>query len=97
MPLNKGTIDARGIFFFQAEDGIRDDLVTGVQTCALPIYPAKAHSSHFGTAGRLSTKLPVHDSRSIRTPIPTITRNAQNTGATGGVSSNSSRDRKSVG
>src|SRR5258708_25673624 len=30
-------------FFFQAEDGIRDDLVTGVQTCALPIsdiFPA---------------------------------------------------------
>src|SRR2546425_3244294 len=26
-----------GIFFFQAEDGIRDKLVTGVQTCALPI------------------------------------------------------------
>ena len=25
-------------FFFQAEDGIRDRLVTGVQTCALPIY-----------------------------------------------------------
>src|SRR6266536_2786662 len=25
-------------FFFQAEDGIRDPLVTGVQTCALPIY-----------------------------------------------------------
>src|SRR5205823_9000185 len=25
------------IFFFQAEDGIRDKLVTGVQTCALPI------------------------------------------------------------
>ena len=24
-------------FFFQAEDGIRDRLVTGVQTCALPI------------------------------------------------------------
>src|SRR2546425_13377922 len=28
------------IFFFQAEDGIRDKLVTGVQTCALPISPA---------------------------------------------------------
>src|SRR5256886_8518907 len=26
------------IFFFQAEDGIRDLTVTGVQTCALPIY-----------------------------------------------------------
>src|SRR5947208_8849797 len=25
-------------FFFQAEDGIRDDLVSGVQTCALPIF-----------------------------------------------------------
>src|SRR5437667_7149017 len=25
-------------FFFQAEDGIRDRDVTGVQTCALPIY-----------------------------------------------------------
>src|SRR5204862_5319232 len=26
-------------FFFQAEDGIRDLYVTGVQTCALPIWP----------------------------------------------------------
>ena len=26
------------VFFFQAEDGIRDRLVTGVQTCALPIF-----------------------------------------------------------
>src|SRR6266496_3950852 len=29
-------------FFFQAEDGIRDLYVTGVQTCALPIWPAPA-------------------------------------------------------
>src|SRR5260221_8241940 len=28
----------RCFFFFQAEDGIRDHCVTGVQTCALPIY-----------------------------------------------------------
>src|SRR5438309_10852054 len=27
------------VFFFQAEDGIRDGTVTGVQTCALPISP----------------------------------------------------------
>src|SRR2546429_9875779 len=26
------------LFFFQAEDGIRDVAVTGVQTCALPIF-----------------------------------------------------------
>src|SRR5256886_13159777 len=30
----------RCVFFFQAEDGIRDLTVTGVQTCALPISPA---------------------------------------------------------
>src|SRR5207249_7860691 len=33
------------IFFFQAEDGIRDRNVTGVQTCALPIY-IKAGDDH---------------------------------------------------
>src|SRR5207245_5460212 len=31
------------LFFFQAEDGIRDATVTGVQTCALPIFRL-AHS-----------------------------------------------------
>src|SRR5437868_8857265 len=48
-------------FFFQAEDGIRDRNVTGVQTCALPIYlipyylaaralwfPSNARSEAFG-------------------------------------------------
>src|SRR5438876_5077610 len=30
------------VFFFQAEDGIRDGRVTGVQTCALPIYLNRA-------------------------------------------------------
>src|SRR2546429_2062941 len=30
-------------FFFQAEDGIRDVAVTGVQTCALPISCSSAH------------------------------------------------------
>src|SRR5438876_1507534 len=30
-------------FFFQAEDGIRDGRVTGVQTCALPIYRRRSN------------------------------------------------------
>src|SRR5437879_8349646 len=35
-------------FFFQAEDGIRDTSVTGVQTCALPIfYPVQIRETHF--------------------------------------------------
>src|SRR6266404_3449153 len=42
-------------FFFQAEDGIRDKLVTGVQTCALPILGAvprvRASSTLRGGAG----------------------------------------------
>src|SRR5258708_38602530 len=33
-------------FFFQGEDGIRDDLVTGVQTCALPILIARKRGSN---------------------------------------------------
>src|SRR5207247_9482251 len=35
LPLS--SISQSFFFFFQAEDGIRDPLVTGVQTCALPI------------------------------------------------------------
>src|SRR5215213_7660651 len=36
------------LFFFQAEDGIRDWSVTGVQTCALPIYPRGRRERHLG-------------------------------------------------
>src|SRR2546422_10951778 len=47
-------------FFFQAEDGIRDVAVTGVQTCALPIFDrssilkAKASAAVNVTASSLS-------------------------------------------
>src|SRR2546430_3827885 len=34
-------------FFFQAEDGIRDLTVTGVQTCALPIFVARKQELQF--------------------------------------------------
>src|SRR2546422_7346663 len=34
-------------FFFQAEDGIRDVAVTGVQTCALPIYDAQGSGANY--------------------------------------------------
>src|SRR5437868_6413047 len=35
-----------GFFFFQAEDGIRDRNVTGVQTCALPILVEATDAAH---------------------------------------------------
>src|SRR5689334_23453286 len=40
-------------FFFQAEDGIRDGTVTGVQTCALPIWPAPGSLRRPARADRL--------------------------------------------
>src|SRR4029079_19599529 len=44
-------------FFFQAEDGIRDKLVTGVQTCALPILRVPIPGLLIGRRQRL--QLPV--------------------------------------
>src|SRR2546430_12264639 len=49
--------------FFQAEDGIRDLTVTGVQTCALPIYageramPVAAQDQQVGFLGGLDQDL----------------------------------------
>src|SRR5262249_58574406 len=51
-------------FFFQAEDGIRDWSVTGVQTCALPIFSATydpndmppAHSGASGYRCRMKSR-----------------------------------------
>src|SRR5207249_1702962 len=40
------TEQGRVCFFFQAEDGIRDRNVTGVQTCALPISEAERVCRH---------------------------------------------------
>src|SRR2546430_3515230 len=40
-------------FFFQAEDGIRDLTVTGVQTCALPI--SRMHEVYWGCFERPAT------------------------------------------
>src|SRR5437868_7584451 len=42
------------VFFFQAEDGIRDRNVTGVQTCALPILTPFIASASYLTSSNLS-------------------------------------------
>src|SRR5256885_2591738 len=49
-------------FFFQAEDGIRDYKVTGVQTCALPIW----RESGFYEPDDLSRVLAVEPSDGVR-------------------------------
>src|SRR2546426_7178022 len=41
-------------FFFQAEDGIRDYKVTGVQTCALPIYDVRDDVEYLDGTGERS-------------------------------------------
>src|SRR5436305_13136955 len=51
-------------FFFQAEDGIRDADVTGVQTCALPISRVSSRSSGWRRAASNATT----PSRPTRSP-----------------------------
>src|SRR5690348_17642898 len=46
------TIGIYGHFFFQAEDGIRDGRVTGVQTCALPISTVHRRSWRYASSRR---------------------------------------------
>src|SRR5688572_33340674 len=68
-------------FFFQAEDGIRDLTVTGVQTCALPIWsaPSALAASSRVLTGSMTTMCPGEYSRAVITaarpigPAPTIT------------------------
>src|SRR2546426_9712981 len=61
-------------FFFQAEDGIRDYKVTGVQTCALPIYngdqPVILCDVHGeNSRGRLNPKLVPASFRHVHSPL----------------------------
>src|SRR2546430_11519353 len=50
MVVSRGTV----LFFFQAEDGIRDLTVTGVQTCALPIWRYAGLSAHNPLTARVA-------------------------------------------
>src|SRR5256885_8951868 len=54
----------RFFFFFQAEDGIRDYKVTGVQTCALPISPRGKPALGPLASGRV--QLGVHEFTQLR-------------------------------
>ena len=53
-------------FFFQAEDGIRDVAVTGVQTCALPICYATANEAVQDVESKYVGRLSVKDSMQIQ-------------------------------
>src|SRR5207249_7708517 len=46
-----------GSFFFQAEDGIRDRNVTGVQTCALPIFMPHTTEGFAGICGEINGRV----------------------------------------
>src|SRR5699024_11887626 len=56
------------VFFFQAEDGIRDRNVTGVQTCALPISIGKFQGVIISTPAELNNKFAM----SVRSPIGVV-------------------------
>src|SRR3989441_8230584 len=52
-------------FFFQAEDGIRDKLVTGVQTCALPISAEQEPDDVDDTAEQAHLDADDHQERAV--------------------------------
>src|SRR5712692_10830408 len=51
----------RWFFFFQAEDGIRDGTVTGVKTCALPIWRRIEKAADLVAAGKMLALGAQHD------------------------------------
>src|SRR2546427_1781529 len=62
-------------FFFQAEDGIRDLTVTGVQTCALPISAlATTRSTAPARSGRLWSKSRPSAATTVAFSIPAADR-----------------------
>src|SRR6266550_5193659 len=52
-------------FFFQAEDGIRDVAVTGVQTCALPIWAWNPGGGHHDRVADPDTRRVAEQSRKV--------------------------------
>src|SRR5205807_7464090 len=59
------------VFFFQAEDGIRDYKVTGVQTCALPISSSTPGGATARPTGPRSTRAAGSITSGSRRPSPT--------------------------
>src|SRR5258708_27258598 len=57
-------------FFFQAEDGIRDDLVTGVQTCALTISAYVRDGGHNFSRGAINHVLVRREGLAVVVPPP---------------------------
>src|SRR5256885_8676337 len=83
----RGVIGELCLFFFQAEDGIRDYKVTGVQTCALPIFtsvgslygmsPLRLASAALdrgrSNVSSASPTIPAHSSRGLgRRPLTAV-------------------------
>src|SRR5205823_11027576 len=89
------------IFFFQAEDGIRAKLVTGVQTCALPIFGhidtigfvlfERARGSAF-PCNSMHSAVPSRLPKSRRRTVPTVPCN--DGGAARGCTQTRSEERR---
>src|SRR3989449_7943671 len=68
-----------GFFFFQAEDGIRDVAVTGVQTCALPI--SRHRSLHAARGVAAGADAGVSEEPVVRRPYPAASLSTLGVGA----------------
>src|SRR5256884_6594958 len=83
------------VFFFQAEDGIRDVAVTGVQTCALPISaPRRGHAALAAAHGARPVDREAALPEGDRSPA--VALGADRDGGPGRGPVAAARDRKSV-
>src|SRR5215213_11402716 len=67
--LNRPKLTRTCIFFFQAEDGIRDWSVTGVQTCALPIFAGRGGLQPQGRPAQAAGAQTRGEPRRLREPV----------------------------
>src|SRR5690606_40702679 len=81
------------VFFFQAEDGIRDFHVTGVQTCALPIFSPGAGSEPITRPSGTSSEWSCTSSSATSTPSSTSTARAAS-GSVATIESGRSEERR---
>src|SRR5256885_5432750 len=89
-------LDQRVFFFFQAEDGIRDYKVTGVQTCALPISGVQLHDRIHLIARLRPSPDSVESTNNCRPVLQSIRRKHACSCGCAEASQRATTDRKSV-
>src|SRR5256885_12659644 len=81
-------------FFFQAEDGIRDYKVTGVQTCALPICAVSRKAARWTSSANSTSSARSDPSSASRSAMAAGSCTASRRASISGLSSRRSEERR---